>query len=273
MVIFPNCKINIGLHITSRRSDGYHNLETIFLPVPVCDALEVVTAQETGLQFSSTGLPVSGAPGDNICYKAWQLLQQRFPQMPGIRMHLHKVIPMGAGLGGGSADGAFALLLLNKKYHLQLSQQQLLELSAQLGSDCPFFILNQPCYATGRGEQLQPVSLQLQGYSLLLVNPGIHINTAWAFRQITPSPAPVQLTDVLNQPIHTWPGTISNDFEQPVLQHHPQLAALKQQLYDAGAVYASMSGSGSTFYGVFPPGHPVPTTNFPGAWFTRLVTL
>ena len=274
MVVFPNCKINLGLHITARRSDGYHNLETVFLPVPVCDAVEVIaSAGVDGLHFSASGLPVSGSLTDNICYKAWQLIKHDFPHLPGIQLHLHKVIPMGAGLGGGSADGAFTLMLLNKKFKLQLSQEQLLQYSAQLGSDCPFFIINTPSYAQGRGELLQPIDIDLKGFQLLLVNPGIHINTGWAFQQITPAPPAKSLMTVLQQPVTAWRALLDNDFEQPVLHHYPQLAALKQSLYDQGAIYASMSGSGSTFYALFPADAAIPTAQYPPDYFVRLVRL
>lgn len=268
MIVFPNCKINLGLHIVRKRDDGYHALETVFYPLPVRDALEVVNRQpaavnhesaivnrepayEGQVQFTVTGLPVNGKPEDNLCIKAFNLLKKDFAQLPGINMHLHKAIPMGAGLGGGSADGAFTLILLNEKFQLGISQQQLLDYALQLGSDCPFFIINKPCYATGRGEALEPVALDLSAYSFMLVHPGIHINTGWAFSQLSPAPSQRSLKQIVQQPVKTWRTELVNDFEAPVCGHHPELAAIKEQLYNAGALYASMTGSGSCFYGIF----------------------
>jgi 4-diphosphocytidyl-2-C-methyl-D-erythritol kinase len=259
MLLFPNCKINLGLHITRKRGDGYHDLETVFYPLPVKDALEILKyevgsrkSEEQPVQFTLTGLQVQGNTSDNLCIKAYHLLKKDFPQLSPIQMHLHKAIPMGAGLGGGSADGAFTLRLLNEKFTLGLSQQQLIDYALQLGSDCPFFIINQPCFATGRGELLEPVRIDLSGYSFMLVHPGIHINTGWAFSQLVPAPAPISLQQLIQQPVPSWSSLLKNDFEAPVLHHHPELAAIKEQLYNAGALYASMTGSGSCFYGIFP---------------------
>lgn len=246
MIVFPNCKINLGLHITRKRGDGYHDLETVFYPVPVRDALEIVKADT--MQFSTSGIPV---PGENLCLKAYELLKKDYPQLPPIAMHLHKKIPLGAGLGGGSADGAFTLRLLNDKFHLELSQQQLLDYALLLGSDCPFFIINQPCLATGRGEQLTPVTIDLTSYAILLVHPGIHINTGSAFSQVEPVMPPMPVDKIIQQPVNTWRGLLKNDFERPVCAQHPEMAAIKDKLYQSGALYASMSGSGSCFFGIF----------------------
>ena len=260
MLLFPNCKINLGLHIVRKRDDGFHDLETVFYPLSLRDALEAVTAEEP--QFTTTGLPVQGPAADNLCLKAYHLLKKDYPQLPVVAMHLHKTIPMGAGLGGGSSDGSFTLRLLNDKYHLELSQEQLIAYALQLGSDCPFFIINKPCIASGRGEQLTPIELDLSGYSFLLVNPGIHINTGWAFSQITPAPSK-SVEAIIGQPIANWRDQLQNDFEIPVCKHHPQLAGIKDKLYDAGALYASMSGSGSCFYGIFPKGQLPETITLP----------
>jgi 4-diphosphocytidyl-2-C-methyl-D-erythritol kinase len=203
------------------------------------------------VDFSMTGLSVQGNSSDNLCMKAYHLLKKDFPQLPAIQMHLHKAIPMGAGLGGGSADGAFTLQLLNNKFSLGLSQQQLLDYALQLGSDCPFFIINQPCLGKGRGELLQPVSVNLSGYSFMLVHPGIHINTGWAFSQLSPTLPAVPLEQVIQQPVESWYPILKNDFEAPVLRHHPALTTIAERLYAAGALYASMTGSGSSFYGIF----------------------
>ncbi len=250
MVTFPNCKINLGLHITGKRPDGFHELETVFYPVPLKDILEVVSS--TTLQFQSTGIDIPGNPASNLCLKAYHLLKEDFPQLPPVQMHLHKIIPMGAGLGGGSADGAFALQLLNDKYFLGLSPTQLMKYALQLGSDCPFFILNQPCYATGRGEDLTPIKLDLSGYRFVIVHPGIHINTKWAFEQIQPGLPARSIKEIIQLPIQDWKYYLSNDFESPIKQNYPAIEAIKLALYKDGAIYASMSGSGSTVFGIYP---------------------
>lgn len=249
MVVFPNCKINLGLHITGKRPDGFHSLETVFYPVALTDMLEIITAD--AVSFQSTGLPIPGAADNNLCLKAYHLLKKDFPNLPPVQMHLHKNIPMGAGLGGGSADGAFALQLINNKYKLGLSTEQLIAYAAQLGSDCPFFILNQACYATGRGEILQPVSLDLSGWHFVLVNPGIHVNTKWAFEQITPGPSGKDLLAIIQSPVDEWKKSLSNDFEAPIAKAYPAIQEIKDQLHALGASYAAMTGSGSTVFGLF----------------------
>jgi 4-diphosphocytidyl-2-C-methyl-D-erythritol kinase len=260
MIVFPNCKINLGLNITSKREDGFHNLETIFFPVMLKDVVEVIEKNDTIFKedeavkkvvFTSTGLVVDGNAANNLCVKAYNLLLSDFTFLPPIHMHLHKAIPMGAGLGGGSADGAFVLQLLNKKYKLNLSNQQLINYALQLGSDCPFFIINKPCFATGRGEQLEEINLNLDAYKLVLINPNIHINTGWAFSQIIPSVPTISIKDIVQKPIANWKDVLVNDFEEVVAKAHPAIATIKQQLYTAGAAYASMTGSGSTVFGLF----------------------
>ncbi len=256
MVTFPNCKINLGLHITRKRQDGYHDLETVFYPVQLRDALEVIREPamvdgQSSIDFSSTGLAISGDVSTNLCVKAYHLLQKDFPQLPAVKMHLHKTIPMGAGLGGGSADGAFALKLLNDKFHLGLAEQQLINYALQLGSDCPFFIINKPCFATGRGEIMQPIPLDLSAYKFVLVNPQIHINTGWAFSNITPQQPSTSIQTIIQQPIESWKDSLVNDFEKPAINQYPEIGLIKKQLYSKGAVYASMTGSGSTVVGLF----------------------
>lgn len=271
MLSFPNCKINLGLNITGKRPDGYHNLQSVFLPVPLQDALEIIATPHAAepVTFTCTGLPVEGDAATNLCVKAYHLLKVDFPQLPYIAMHLHKAIPMGAGLGGGSADGAFTLVMLNKKFRLGISQQQLLQYALQLGSDCPFFIINQPCIGTGRGEDLAPVTLPLTGYTIVLVNPGIHVNTGWAFKQITPALPAQSLQSVIKQPVQNWKDVLINDFEQPVTNAYPELQTIKQQLYNLGAAYAAMSGSGSTFYGLFAQPPVIPGNLFPKHYFVK----
>jgi 4-diphosphocytidyl-2-C-methyl-D-erythritol kinase len=271
MVAFPNCKINLGLNIIRKRCDGYHDLETVFYPVPLTDALEIVKDDVSSFKikdksstkpltvdrrpltvdFTSTGLPINGAENDNLCVKAYQLLKQDFPDLPAVKMHLHKVIPMGAGLGGGSADGAFALQLLNNKFQLQLTLEQLISYALKLGSDCPFFIINQPCFATKRGENMQPIHLDLSAYQLVLVNPQIHIGTGWAFNNITPQVPETSIQTVIQQPIETWKEALVNDFQAPAIQQYPAIGVAIHQLYQQGAVYSAMTGSGSTVFGLF----------------------
>jgi 4-diphosphocytidyl-2-C-methyl-D-erythritol kinase len=267
MVFFPNCKINLGLRILRRREDGYHDLETVFYPLPLKDALEIIPSDE--LRFMAAGIPIPGEAADNLCLKAWHLLKKDFPDLPPVHIHLLKHIPIGAGLGGGSADAAAMLLLLNKQFQLGLDTDKLLEHAARLGSDCPFFILNKPCLAGGRGERLEPIALDLSGYAFVLVAPGVHISTAQAFALCTPeeSGAPKKkergapgvarirsgqsIKEIIAQPIDTWARELWNDFEEPVLGRYPSLRPIKEQLYAAGAIYAAMTGSGSSFFGIF----------------------
>jgi 4-diphosphocytidyl-2-C-methyl-D-erythritol kinase len=261
VLVFPNCKINLGLHVVRKRADGYHDLETIFYPLPLHDALEVVKRETANVKrempdnaavsLQISGLIVQGKSEDNLCVKAYNLLKKDHPQLGDVDMYLHKAIPMGAGLGGGSADGAFALQLLNDKFQLKISREKLLDYSLQLGSDCPFFIINKPCFAGGRGELLQSIQLDLSVYSFLVVHPGVHINTGWAFSQLTPAPSPQPLQEIIQQPVGTWRNTLKNDFEAPVCKQHPEMQAIKDRLYNAGALYASMTGSGSCFFGIF----------------------
>ncbi len=251
VILFPNCKINLGLNITRKRKDGFHDLQTVFYPLPINDALEIIssTNKDKEIEFNLTGATIEGE--NNICQKAYYILKKDFPQLPSIKMHLHKAIPIGAGLGGGSADGAFTLLLLNKKYGLQLTEKQLIDYALQLGSDCPFFIKNTPCIAGGRGEELEEITLDLSSFKIVIVNPGIHINTGWAFRQLTPKEPENHLAEVIKKPVVEWKEGLTNDFEAPIFNSYPEVKEVKETLYAAGAVYASMSGSGSTVFGLF----------------------
>jgi 4-diphosphocytidyl-2-C-methyl-D-erythritol kinase len=249
VILFPNCKINIGLNILRRRADGYHDIETLFYPVPLKDIIEIIPSDNFG--FYQSGLAVPGEDKNNLCVKAYQLIKKKFPELPAVKMYLHKKIPPGSGLGGGSADGAFMLLLLNHFFHLQLSIDQLLEYALQLGSDCPFFILNKPCLAVNRGESLKSFPLDLSSYSFVLVHPGIHIDTTGAFSKITPALPAKSIAEILQEPITAWPSELVNDFEKPVFTEYPFLLDIKTKLYDSGALYAGMTGSGSSFYGIF----------------------
>jgi 4-diphosphocytidyl-2-C-methyl-D-erythritol kinase len=256
MIAFPNCKINIGLNIIGKRADGFHDLETLFYPVQVRDAVEIITSEDSSkdLHFSSSGNTIAGNEDDNLCTKAYHLLKKDFPQIPAVKIHLHKHIPMGAGLGGGSADASAVLMLLNNKFNLNISQEQLMQHALQLGSDCPFFILNKSAFASGRGEVLSSIDLDLSRYKIMIVHPGIHVNTGEAFRQLSPadfSPAG-ELQQALQHDLSQWKDLIKNDFEKPVFAKHPQIKEIKDRMYESGAAYSAMSGSGSSVFGIFP---------------------
>ncbi len=250
MILFPNCKINLGLNIISKRPDGYHDLETVFYPVPLNDALEIIPATDGLFEFHTSGLKIPGDEGQNLCIKAFRLLQAEY-QLPEVKIHLHKVIPMGAGLGGGSSDGTFTLRLLNELFEIELSNDILRDYASRLGSDCPFFIEKQPVFASGRGYRFAPCNIDLKGYFLVIVKPDIHVATADAYAMISPEQPINQLSMVISQPIESWKDELHNDFEKPVFAKYPAIGEIRQKLYDAGAVYAAMSGSGSAVYGLF----------------------
>jgi 4-diphosphocytidyl-2-C-methyl-D-erythritol kinase len=255
MLLFPNCKINLGLNITRKREDGYHDLETVFYPVQWQDALEGIksefTSEASEVIFTSSGLTIAGDPNNNLCVKAYHLLKKDFPELPAVQLHLHKMIPMGAGLGGGSADGAYALRLINDLCRLSLTKEQLIHYALQLGSDCPFFILNKPCWATGRGEKMEEIALDLSAYQFLIVHPQIHVSTADAFSQITPHVPQRSIKEIIQQPVATWRDSLCNDFESGIVSKHTTIGLIKDRLYAEGAIYASMTGSGSAVYGLF----------------------
>lgn len=287
MIAFPNAKINLGLYITEKRKDGYHNVATLFYPTSLKDSLEIlpqsVTHQSSDelpkavsekiqrpldglaqappayvegtakrVRFSHSGIPVSGAAADNLCIKAYQLLLGDFPDLPAIQMHLHKNIPLGAGMGGGSADATFTLQLLNELFSLELNHHQLNAYARQLGSDCAFFLLNKPALATGRGEILTPITLDLTGYHLVIVHPGIHVPTATAFSHIQPKYlGEDELMQLVSSPVPSWKDHLQNQFESTIFNAYPAIQQLKEKLYHFGAVYASMTGSGSTVYALF----------------------
>jgi len=257
MIQFPNCKINLGLSILEKRTDGFHTLETVFYPVAINDLLEITSIsgnQNELVEFTCSGNPIPGDISGNLCVKAYHLLKADFPQLTAVKIHLHKKIPIGAGLGGGSSDGAKALLILNDLFKLKLTSKQLLHYAAKLGSDCPFFIINEACHATGRGEIMHPIPLHLATYTIALIHPGIPISTGWAFQQITPSNKEKTIAAIIQQPIATWKNELINDFEIPVFKAHPSMSLIKNYLYDQGAIYASLSGSGSSIFGLLPKG-------------------
>ena len=272
MVVFPNCKINLGLRILEKRKDGYHDLETVFYPIALTDILEITTypqyQKNFTIPFSKSGFVLDGDPSDNLCIKAYKLLKKDYPQLPNVQMHLHKSIPSGAGLGGGSADAVFTLLLLDKEYNLGLTTEALKSYALRLGSDCPFFLINKPCYATGRGEVLEPIDLDLSDYNVVIVNPGIHINTGRAFLNSKPSAPDRAIKDILRKPVERWKDELYNDFETWVFNEYREVVDLKDKLYTAGASFASMSGSGSTVFGLFPKAVKI-SLNFPEHYFVK----
>jgi 4-diphosphocytidyl-2-C-methyl-D-erythritol kinase len=248
MIVFPNAKINIGLNIVNKRADGYHNLETVFYPVMVKDVLEVVEAKE--LSFTSSGLSVPGASGSNICIKAYELLSREI-KLPPVQIHLHKNIPIGAGLGGGSADASFFIKLMNEKFSLGLSRGQMKLYASQLGADCAFFIQNQPVFASGKGDKFEEIKLDLSKYFIVLVMPDLHIVTSEAFKGVIPKPSVKNLKVSIKDELSQWKGSIINDFEAGIIKRYPEVGRIKDSLYQSGAIYASMSGSGSSVYGIF----------------------
>ncbi|MHC1706217.1 MAG: 4-(cytidine 5'-diphospho)-2-C-methyl-D-erythritol kinase [Bacteroidales bacterium] len=250
MIRFPLAKINLGLRIISKRSDAYHNIESVFYPVGIHDILEIIISPDKLFTYTGSGLAVPGSIDQNLIVKAYNLMKSRY-NLPGVRIHLHKVIPMGSGTGGGSSDAASAILLLNDLFQLHLSLHEMEELAGSVGSDCPFFIESQPKFVTGRGEFLEPVNVDLSAYSILLVFPGISISTKDAYQKVTPMPGDNSLKDSIKQDVNQWRGLIFNDFEEVVFMQFPELERIKQQLYALGAVYASLTGSGSALYGLF----------------------
>lgn len=253
MIVFPNAKINIGLFVTEKRPDGFHNLETVFYPIGLSDILEVVkTGGQSGeCNFHSMGIDVGCEAEKNLIVKAYRILNTDF-HLPAIEVYLHKVIPFGAGLGGGSSDAAFMLKVLNELFNLSLGLNQLEEYAARLGSDCAFFVRNMPAFASGKGELLENMELSLKRYRLLLVKPSFGVSTPEAYAGIVPRPAMFDLHRLNTLEPERWKECVFNDFEKNVFTKYPRLAELKQQMYDAGAVYVSMTGSGSAVYGLFP---------------------
>lgn len=250
MITFPNCKINLGLWITERRHDGYHNLQTIMFPVPWCDVLEIVPAAGNETEITVTGMHVDDDTRTNLCFRAWQLMAETY-HIPAVNIHLHKVIPAGAGLGGGSADASFTLRMLNSMFRLDLENNTLRSLAVQLGMDCPYFIENIPSLSTGRGEILEPVSVDLYGFYLILVKPPVHVSTAAAFTGIKPVVRQNSIAEYVELPVKEWKNVLHNDFEKTVFSLYPEIEEIKYAMYRHGAVYAAMSGSGSAVYGLF----------------------
>jgi 4-diphosphocytidyl-2-C-methyl-D-erythritol kinase len=264
MISFPNAKINLGLDITERRNDGFHNISSCLYPIPLHDVLEINLSDK--FSFELSGWPVPGDKNHNLVVKAYKLLKKDF-DLPNIAAHLHKNIPLEAGLGGGSSDGSFALHMLNEFFELFLSDSVLEDYAGMLGSDCPFFIYNKPALVSGRGEEMKAFNLDLKGYYLYLVKADISISTQEAYRNIHAEQPQVDISVILsgNEP-GSWAGKLKNDFEKVVFHQHPELSEIKKKLYSLGALYASLTGSGSALYGIFKDSHTF-ETGFPGRYY------
>lgn len=256
MIVFPIAKINLGLNVVEKRPDGYHNLQTVFYPVPIKDALEVQQMDEgfpsdVDCDLKVTNIAIEGDEQRNLVVRAYLLLKQDFPTLPRIHTHLWKGIPTQAGMGGGSSDCAYMIRLLNALFDLQLSDEQMIQYAARLGADCAFFIKSEPCYAEGIGEKMQPIGLDLSECYIGVVRPDIPVPTKEAFSRIHPHYPQVCPKEAVMQPVETWRETLVNDFEESVFALHPEIGAIKEQLYKMGATYAAMSGSGSALFGLF----------------------
>ena len=265
MLFFPNAKINLGLNVVNKRSDGYHNIETVFCPIGLSDVLEFVPLQGVpagNITFSMTGIPVEGPDENNLCVKAYLLLHSYFT-LPAISLHLHKIVPPGAGLGGGSSDAAFMLRYLNIQFELKLNAEQLCDYASVLGSDCAFFIMNKPLFGYERGNKFREIPPFPGCLNIAVINPGIHISTAEAYSGVKPHKPSQPLEELINLPAEQWKGNIINDFEISVIRKYPVIGAIKDKLYAMGAVYASMSGSGSSVYGLFNKEAPDLEDHFP----------
>jgi 4-diphosphocytidyl-2-C-methyl-D-erythritol kinase len=254
MIAFPNAKINLGLKVLEKRTDGFHNIETIFYPIGLSDVLEIIPSGKDAVSFSSTGLTIPGSEQSNLCLKAYHLVSSIF-HLPPVSIHLHKVIPIGAGLGGGSSDGAFTIKILNDLFLLKLTNDQLMDYARQLGSDCAFFIENKPLYAFEKGDQFEQVEVDLSSFHIEITTSLIHINTAEAYAMMNAQKQSKEMTlslkDILKRPVEKWKDLLINDFELPVFNKYPELEKMKNYLYKRGAVYVSMTGSGSSLYGLF----------------------
>ncbi|MEO6882835.1 MAG: 4-(cytidine 5'-diphospho)-2-C-methyl-D-erythritol kinase [Bacteroidia bacterium] len=254
MIVFPNAKINIGLNIVEKRSDGFHNIESVFYPIGLCDVLEVVenTTEEghSKIIFSTSGISIPGSMENNLCIKAFQLLDEKY-NLPSVKVHLHKIIPIGAGLGGGSSDAVFLMNALNELFELKNSTSDLQKYATQLGSDCSFFVKNKPVFVQEKGDVHEDSFLDMSNYFLVLICPKIHINTSLAYSETIPKKSFTVLKSEIRKPILEWKNNIHNDFEISVFKKHPEIKIIKEKLYELGASFASMSGSGSSVYGIF----------------------
>lgn len=252
MINFPNAKINLGLNITEKRNDGFHNLETVFFPLKVADILEIQEQRKSKTcNLTNSGFQIDSKADDNLCCRAYNLISEEY-RIPGIDAHLHKIIPFGSGLGGGSSDAAFTLLMINQLFNLQLSNEQLFSYAESLGADVPFFLQNIPSFACEKGNKISKIRINLKGYFLVLVVPPLQISTKFAYNGISPNKRNISLKEEMeNRQVEEWRNHITNDFEYHIFQSYPKLKEMKTKLYDLNAVYASMSGSGSALYGIF----------------------
>lgn len=248
MISFPCCKINLGLNVISKRQDGYHDIETCFYPLGLTDVLEIIPSKK--VSFTSSGLAIPGSPDENLCVKAYTLLKRDY-QLDSIQIHLHKTIPFGAGLGGGSSDAVSTLVMLNSIFELNLSHEELLKHCKQIGSDCAFFLENRPMIGKGRGDELEPATVNLKGKFIVLVKAGVHISTAEAYAHILPKKATTALKEIVEKEVSVWRDVLANGFEESVFKKYPEIETIKNKLYECGALYASMSGSGSALFGIF----------------------
>lgn len=272
MISYPNAKINLGLNVVRKREDDFHDIESVFYPIPWCDMLEIVP-EKTGrgeVAFTSSGIEIPSNGSPNLCEQVYQLMREEF-DLKSVKIHLHKLVPVGAGLGGGSADAAFTAAMLNDMFELGCSLEKLEAIVSKVGSDCPFFIRNKPAYVTGRGEILQPFDLDLSGYWIVLVNPNIHIGTKEAYAGITPTEPHLSLQELLLKDVSEWKHDVKNDFEASIFPNHPEIEILKTQLYENGAEYASMTGSGSTVFGLFE--NEPQQIDFAEGYFVKIVQL
>ncbi|MBR1558549.1 MAG: 4-(cytidine 5'-diphospho)-2-C-methyl-D-erythritol kinase [Prevotella sp.] len=256
MITYPIAKINLGLNVIEKRADGYHNLETVFYPVPICDALEVMPMSEgfpsdVDCDLKVTNIPIAGDEQRNLVVRAYQLLKQDFPTLPRLHVHLWKGIPTQAGMGGGSSDCAYMIRILNDMFSLGLSKEQMAIYATRLGADCPFFIYSTPCYAEGIGEKLVPIAVDLKGWYIAVVRPDIPVSTKEAFSLIRPHRPAHNCREVMTQPVETWRELLTNDFEESVFALHPEIGQVKEKLYKMGVTYAAMTGSGSALFGLF----------------------
>jgi 4-diphosphocytidyl-2-C-methyl-D-erythritol kinase len=255
MIDFPNGKINIGLSVSEKRADGFHNLETIFYPIKIHDILEIIMATDRIFSFTTTGIKLDGKDKDNLVCKAYERLKIDF-NLPAVKIHLHKAIPTGAGLGGGSADAAFAIRMLNTIFKLGLNTEKMQDYARTLGSDCAFFIENKSALATGRGDQFEPIELNLADHFMVIVKPDTHIRTPEAYSWIKPFKKEQSLKELIRIPLKDWKNLVINDFEAEVIKRYNEIQKIRDDLYQIGAIYASLTGSGSAVYGIFD--HPVP---------------
>ena len=270
MKIYPPAKINIGLSIVEKRSDGFHNIETVFYPIPLCDMLDieiVKTAATRKIDFQCDGIELPDANlNDNLCCRAYRILDADY-HLPPVHIRLHKSIPVGAGLGGGSSDAAYTLQALNDLFHLQISDEEMIGYASRLGSDCAFFLGRSPAFGTGKGDILEPIRLSLANYHILLVKPPVFVSTADAYSSVIPQKREIDLPVLLQAPVCEWRKTVFNDFEISVFGKYPEIGHIKDVLYHQGAIYAAMSGSGSSVYGIFNEDPCEIKKLFPGCFF------